>query len=167
MRFWILTVLAAVLYTGCAENGQSYPVPSMDAPTPQAIIKETPRYREEFSGRGENENGKPFSFHTYVGPDGQKISTKFEKYESDGSEIENRFDQIIKTSGKVLDRREIVDDMGKPVGKEAWIDNANSSASESSLVVVTGSRLYVIEAATIDDLRDFRQDFIPRMLRMR
>jgi len=68
----ILLICAAVSLCGC-----SGPSPENDLDSNIQVtstsIDGIPRYREHFSGRGENEDGVPFSFHTYDGPNDERV----------------------------------------------------------------------------------------------
>ncbi|MGH9949782.1 MAG: hypothetical protein ACRD6X_21650 [Pyrinomonadaceae bacterium] len=138
----------------------------MNSPSesPLPVVSPIPRYVEQFSGRGENENGRPFSFHTYTGPKGEKITTKFEAYETI-SEVERRFDQIYKSSLKVDEESPIIDKHGLHVGERALIQiRADSTELEFDLLLSNGSKLYIIRSDSVHTLQDFEKEFVPSIL---
>jgi hypothetical protein len=166
MRSIILLVCAALLLLSCSatptEHGLEH---QREPPTPR--VDSSPRYVAQLSGRGENENGVSFSFHTYKGPDGQKIITKFEAYDAEPAG-EERFGKIVKSAMKVIEVGPLADQNGSPVGKRALLENHSSDTSKLKfkLLLRFGSRVHAVDAESLEDLQEFEKEYIPSVFRL-
>lgn len=129
-------------------------------------VNPTPGYLEQFSGRGENEDGKPFAFHTYIGPNGQKITTKFEVYD-DVEAGEKRFKEVVSLSMKVIETGPLVDQYGSDVGKRAVVQYQSSKVSrlEFKLLFRNGNKVHIIDSESFENLRQFEKEYLPKVFR--
>ncbi len=114
-----------------------------------------PVFRETYSGSGRNENGFPFSFYVYEGPNNESVGRKFEVYETDDL-AERRYAQILRT-GTPIGKEEDLLRNGEPVGRKATIrdEKAQPPRPGYKTIVHFGSRIHILEADSLELLADF------------
>jgi len=131
---------------------------------PDSEVRPKLLYNEQFSGRGVNENGKEFAFHTYTGPEGEKVTTRFESYEQSGT-VKKRYDQIAKSSIKIVEEAPLKDQNDLRIGERALLKiRPDSDKAAWETVLTVGTKLYIIRSDSIETMRAFEAEFIPSVL---
>jgi len=167
MRQTIL--IASLLLVSCSNLNTQHVNDQITMPEnePDSEVRPKPLYIEQFSGRGMNENGKEFSFHTYTGPEGEKVTTRFESYEQSGA-VRKRYNQIAKSSLKIVEEVPLRDQNDLQIGERVLLKirkDSDKAAWESVLAV--GTKLYIIRSDSIETMRAFESEFIPSVLAIR
>ena len=161
-----VVMIIAMVQFGCASTADQAALDPIAARTesPAPMASQTPRFKEQFSGKGENENGHPFSFLTYVGPNGEKVSVKFEFYES-ANEAERRFEELVRSASTLIDETPLTNSDGTPAGKSAHFEVSDQTKTKRwKLTVVRGATLYIVDADSIEVIKDFESHFRPTIL---
>lgn len=160
----VFSISITLLLTSCSEKvPQEIGVSERQASVP--TVEFDSYYKETISGSGRNENGYPFAFHVYEGPNGLRLTRKFEAYESSEAATK-RFDQCVRSADKRVVSVDVIDGVGIPVGQRAMLIKRTSMSSKYEFTLVLRIRftIHIVESNSTETIEDFERQYLRSIL---